>query len=259
MCVAVKNKFINRIKFLAKRILFPGLDLHTRCRYRFLPLFFKDGAINTLDAGCGNGALAYKAYKLGNNVLALSNNSVEIEKNRNFFSALGVDQKRLQFELFNLYDLPKLNRKFEQIICSETLEHIQNDALIIRYFYDLLQPGGVLHLCCPFALHPDFQQINSFSEKEDGGHVRSGYTLESYRALLEPLGFNIEYVNGIGSPFLVKLDKVVRFVRARLGDWAALPIFLVISPLQALDYRNVSVPFSLYVKAVKRPPLAAGK
>jgi SAM-dependent methyltransferase len=252
-CFAVENKFINRIKLWGKRILFPGLDLHTRCRYRFLPLSFRDGAINTLDAGCGNGALAYKAYKLGNNVLAISNEVVEIEHNRIYFTALGVDQKRLQFELYDLNDLSKLNRKFEQIICSETLEHVKKDSLILRYFYDLLEPEGILHLCCPFAHHPDAQKINIFSAKEDGNHMRNGYTLESYRALLGPIGFDIVYVSGIGSPFLVKLDKFVRFVRARWGDLAAIPIFLITLPLQALDYQNDSVPFSLYVKSVKRP------
>jgi len=41
----------NRIRFWGKEILFPGLDLHTRCRYRFLSRYFRKGAIDTL--GCG--------------------------------------------------------------------------------------------------------------------------------------------------------------------------------------------------------------
>ena len=30
-------------KIAFKRALFPGLDLHTRCRYRFLPRLFRAG------------------------------------------------------------------------------------------------------------------------------------------------------------------------------------------------------------------------
>ena len=40
-----------------------------------------------------------------------------------------------------------------------------------------------------------------FDNSEDGGHVRDGYTLESYRKLLEPAGFRIEKSFGIGSSY----------------------------------------------------------
>ena len=63
---------IVRIRSLIKWMLFPGLDLLTRCRYRFLPTFFAAGPLLTLDAGCGNGALSYAAYKLGNTVLGVT-------------------------------------------------------------------------------------------------------------------------------------------------------------------------------------------
>jgi len=56
----------DRMRLWGKRLMFPGLDLHTRCRYRRLPKFFREGAIVTLDAGCGNAALCYAAYQPGN-------------------------------------------------------------------------------------------------------------------------------------------------------------------------------------------------
>ncbi len=55
-----------------KWMFFPGLDLYTRGRYRFLPRFFIEGSVRTLDAGCGNGALAYAAYRRGNEVLGVT-------------------------------------------------------------------------------------------------------------------------------------------------------------------------------------------
>jgi SAM-dependent methyltransferase len=237
----------------AKWLLFPGLDLHTRCRYRFLPRYFRPGPINTLDAGCGNGALAYAAYRLGNRVLGVTYDPGEVCKARRLFSAVGTDPRRLRFEVCNLYDLPRLGLTFDQIICSETLEHIARDDVIIRHFAAALRPGGVLHLCSPYALHPDYALERGISYgPEDGGHVRAGYTLESYAALLRPAGFQIVTSAGLGSPLLLFLDKPVRAVRDRFGPLAALPLFLLSLPLSRLDSLHPDVPYSLYVQAVKR-------
>src|SRR5207249_1493080 len=101
-------------------MFFPGLDLHTRCRYRFLPCFFLEGSLRTLDAGCGNGALAYSAYRRGNEVLGITFDVAQVEKADALFSSLGVSHERLRFEVLNLYDLHKLKTKFDQIICAET-------------------------------------------------------------------------------------------------------------------------------------------
>jgi len=244
------RSYLGWIKILGKRLFFPGLDIHARSRYRFLPQFFIPGSIDTLDAGCGNGALGYAAYKLGNRVLGITGDVSQVERNRIFFSAINADSKRLSFEVLNLYNLPRLNLKFDQIICSETLEHIKDDRAIIGYFYDILRPKGVLHLCCPFALHPK-NNLGRIDLPENGGHVRDGYTIRSLKELLEPRGFQIVKTAGLGSPLIVKLDNFLRFIRNTAGDLLALPFFLPMWPFLKLDYLNPSVPLSLYMKAVK--------
>ncbi|MBI3615678.1 MAG: methyltransferase domain-containing protein [Candidatus Omnitrophica bacterium] len=246
---------VTKLILLARWLLFPGLDLHTRCRYRFLPQFFRSGPIDTLDAGCGNGALTYAAYKMGNHVLGVTYGPVETEKNLALFSFLKTDSSHLRFQTFNIYDLPKLGRQFDQIICSETLEHIRQDRVIVQHFYNLLRPAGILHLCCPYALHPE-HHLGRVDNPEDGGHVRDGYTLESYRSLLEPVGFELVKSVGLGSPLLVQLDRPVRYLRNKGGDALAVPLFLMSWPLQFLDFLNPSIPFSLYVQAVKRSSCA---
>ena len=240
-----------RLKRLGKRLLFPGLDLNTRCRYRHLPQYFRKGPIETLDAGCGNGALVYAAYGLGNRVLGVTSDPQQVQEDRRFFSSIGADLSRIRFEVRSLYDLVDINQQFDQIICSETLEHIRQDALIISHFHQILRPGGVLHLCSPFALHPR-HHLGRIDNLEDGGHVRDGYTLESYRTLLQPIGFEIVKQVGLGSPLLELIDRPIRFLRNTWGgDALALPLFLLTWPLQLLDRPNPKVPFSLYVQAVK--------
>lgn len=241
---------MRKLKLVAKRLLFPGLDLHTRCRYRFLPQFFRAGNYATLDAGCGNGALTCAAYHKGNHILAVTLSEREVRDTSAFFGYMGIPNDRVEFRLMNVYDLDRLGRKFDQIICSETLEHMKRDAEVVRMFSGLLSPGGELILCCPHALHPE-HALGRTDEPETGDHVRDGYTAAGYRALLEPAGFNVCQQVGLGSPLLVWLDRVLRVVRHRAGDLAAFPLFLLMLPLTRLDYTNPRMPFSLVVVAEK--------
>ncbi len=247
----MQNHYFKLIKFLGKRVFFPGLDLHTRCRYRFLPRYFKRGSISTLDAGCGNGALSYAAYKLGNFVLGITNDQESLNRTQKFFSTIEVKPNRMRFKAYDLYNLQQMEEKFDQIICSETLEHIKRDDVIIKYFYQLLRRNGVLHLCSPFGVHPENISRRT-NTKKAGGHLRDGYTLESYKSLLEPAGFKIVKIAGLGSPLLVKLDILIRWARNKFGDAMTLPIFLFTVPLQYLDFINSKIPFSLYVQAIKK-------
>ena len=234
-----------------KRALFPGVDLHTRCKRRFLPRFMREGPLETLDAGCGNGALSLAACYKGNKVLGVTLDKDQIQRNRAFFSHWGgVAPEELQFAVWNIYDLRKLGRKFDQILCVETLEHITRDAEVIAIFHDILNPGGILHLCCPNAKHPE-HNLGRVNDPEDGRHVRDGYTWESYRTLLEPAGFRIEMRAGLGSSLLCALYRPISFIRDHFGALAAVPVFLVLLPLTWMDHLNPDLPYSLYVKAIK--------
>ena len=241
---------MSRLYLLGKWLLFPGLDPLTRSRYRRLSRFFRRGPVDTLDAGCGNGALSYAAYRLGNRVLGVTKSAEEVAKARELFSFVGADSDRLRFEVLNLYDLHELTQQFDQIICFETLEHILDDRLMVRCFHHLLRDGGILHVCCPFAQHPEHR--GRFDRTEDAGwHVRDGYTLESYRALLEPAGFRICKHVGIGTPLVLWLNKIIMGIFYSKGPLLAVPLFLLTWPLYFFDYLNPKLPYSLYVQAVK--------
>jgi SAM-dependent methyltransferase len=239
-----------RLKLAVKRAFFPGLDLHTRCRYRFLPRLFRTGELETLDAGFGNGALSYAAYRGGSRVLGVGLGSREFTDTTALFQYMGIPPESVEFKSMNIYYLRQLERKFDQIICSETLEHIKRDREVVQMFADLLNPGGRLILCCPHALHP-MHNLGRTDEPETGYHVRDGYTLESYQSLLEPAGLRIARCVGLGSPLLVWLDNRLRGARHRVGDFWAFPMFLLLLPLTWLDYTDPKVPFSLVVVAEK--------
>ena len=233
-----------------KRLVFPGLDLYTRSRHRLLPQFFKNGPISTLDAGCGNGALSYAAYRKGNHVTGISNDKNQIDKNRLFFQWLNTDSYRLQFKHLDLYNLPSLETRFDQIFCFEVLEHLLNDRMVLTHLFNCLNEGGMLHTCVPNSLHPKHTHIVP-SKIENGDHVRPGYTFESLRLLLESVGFKVVDVVGIGSSILTRLDKPIRWVRVKYGELSAVPLFFLTLPFNSLDYINPKMPFSIYCLSVK--------
>lgn len=239
------------LKLRAKSAFFPGLDLHTRDRLVRLSPYILSGDLGTLDVGFGNGALALAAVRKGNRVTGLTISQRELDSTRDLFRFRGVPEDRYELLHMNAYDLDSLDGTFDQIICSEMLEHVSRDAEMVGLFRDRLKPSGRLLLCCPNSLHPD-HALGRTANPETGGHVRDGYTLGSYRALLEPCGFKITAVIGVGSQWLVGLDRILRAARNRAGDLLAFPLFLCLVPLTSFDVADPQMPFSLAIVA-ERP------
>ena len=241
---------LSRIKNYFRNLVYPGLDLHTRNRAS-LCRFWKTGPRDVLDAGSGNGYFSWLAYQSGARVVTLNYEESQVDKARDFLIGYRrADPARLRFEQYNLYDLPQETRTFDEIICFEVLEHLRRDHDVLAQFFRILKPGGALHLCCPHRLHPR-HRAEVLDEQETGGHVRQGYTEADYRALLEPLGFKIERVVGIGSPAVYWADKILRAIRNRVGDMLALPLLPLLLPFVWCARMNPPVPFSIYVKAIK--------
>lgn len=231
------------------------MNLHARLRYHRLPRYFgapRQGEVRrVLDAGSGNGMLAYRASLLGNQVLGVSFKTSEVTGSTTLFNEfLGIGTERLRFEEGNLYALKHEDGAFDEIICAEVLEHLRRDGEVCASFHRLLKPGGVLHVCAPNADHP-YNRDFPLDPDESGGHVRPGYTLESYRELLEPLGFVIEETARIGGPVRQWFNWRIKEIQARHGVLAGLPWFLVALP--ALWFESAAgerrMPFSLYVRA----------
>lgn len=240
-----------RLHYWLRFLIMPGTDIFTRRRVR-LEKHWKRGDRQFLDAGCGNGWFSYRAWKSGATVTAVSNQAYLIDKGREFYNEFrGVPTDKLAFRLLNLYNLSDDRQLYDEIICYETLEHILGDQAVCEQFHACLNSGGVLHLCCPNSEHPRWAS-EDLDLEEQGGHVRYGYTEADYRALLEPIGFTIDRVEDVGGPILVALqEKVQMRVRKWLGEPGALLVAMIAIPFIWFEKRQIKVPFSIYVRAVK--------
>ena len=247
-----------RLFFLIKWIFFPGFDISTRKRMKFVK-YLRTGNIKTLDAGCGNGAFDFAAVELGNRVLGIDFDAEKLKRCEEYRDYLKIPTDRCEFKVWNIYELEKLEEKFDQIICFETLEHIKDDGGVLDTFARILNQNGVLHLCTPRADRKPFSG-EKISHIEDGGHVRLGYTANDFKNLLELRGFTITHedaaVGFFGLALLsilqaVSTSPLTRQIPPRAKDAISACIFIILYPITILDGIIPSKSLNIYVRAEK--------
>lgn len=84
-----------------------------------------------------------------------------------------VIDRRQRFVAASLTNIPLVNASCELILCSEVLEHIEDDAAALDELSRVLAPGGWLLISVPTP-----------PAVFDPAHVREGYTAEELSAML---------------------------------------------------------------------------
>jgi cyclopropane fatty-acyl-phospholipid synthase-like methyltransferase len=190
------------------------------------------------------------AAKIGNRALGLSfdeeNNKKAIRR------AALLKLESIEFRNADLRELDSLVTslgEFDQIMCLECIEHIENDQKLVRDLAVLLKPAGILILTTPYKHHKAYYG-EAVSLAEDGGHVRWGYTHDELREILAESGLTVVAVDLISGFVTQKLASL------RLRSLTFLPPAFVwlftfmLRPLTILD-RPLSV-------LLKYPYLAVG-
>jgi SAM-dependent methyltransferase len=81
----------------------------------------------------------------------------------------------------SLEDLPFEDASFDFAVCTEVLEHIDDDKRAAGELSRVLRSGSLALISTPTPPAPS----------EQPGHVRDGYTLDQMRALLDAVGLEI--------------------------------------------------------------------
>jgi 2-polyprenyl-3-methyl-5-hydroxy-6-metoxy-1,4-benzoquinol methylase len=224
-------------------------------RWAWLRQNLRGGLLRTLDAGCGSGAFALYAAKIGNSVTGIDFNPGNCHTATVRASILNLPNAK--FVCSDLRQLDQLSSDlsdFDQIICSETIEHIKDDRKLVQELVRRLKVGGRLLITAPYKhyrpLYGDF-----VSSVEDGSHVRWGYTHTELVELLHSFGLDVittEYVSGLIPQMLSNLERVLGKVNGRLA-WALTFPLRIFQFLDRPVTRITGYPYlSVAIVAVKR-------
>ncbi len=195
-----------------KRIFYPGFNLGTRSRKAVGKLFLRETDARTLDCGCGNGYFTAMAVRAGGSALGVSFDAEQIARCNEFKPFMNVPAAKIEFRVSNAADMDAMTERFDQILLLEVIEHIDNDAEVLKKLARLLKPGGVMHLTTPVSR---FGQWVGFLDRHNhGGHVRLGYTDARLEQIVRDAGLDIAYQSRLGG-----LGVFLTPLQLKLCDW----------------------------------------
>jgi SAM-dependent methyltransferase len=141
-----------------------------------------------LDVGCGVGTVDFYMAKQGAKVTGL-----DISKNA--ISVAQSDALKLNVDsniIFKVANFPscRLDAKFDIVVCSEVLEHVQNDETAVKKIHMLLKKSGIVIASSPSINAPLYKigTLHGFDRKV--GHLRR-YSPFNFRGLFERNGFRV--------------------------------------------------------------------
>ena len=206
-------------------------------RWLWLRRHLRKGGARTFDAGCGNAAFSIYAARAGNEVVAASFSTREQQDARRRASLVGASEIDFRtLDLRELEDHLESLGSFDQIICLETIEHVNGDEALVSSLAAMLKPGGQLLLTTPYdAHHPLYSEERYPSPVEDGFHVRYGYSTQRLRQIAENAGLDVRdegFVSGVVSQ---KLTDLMRRLTERVGLVASWAILLPLRGLVVFD------------------------
>jgi SAM-dependent methyltransferase len=193
-------------------------------RWRWIKSRLKHGPLRTFDAGCGNGCFSFAAAAAGNIVVGGSYDAAPLKKASYRSDLFGF--KDVHFEQIDLRELSSHARrlgKFDQIICTECIEHIFEDERLVRDLAELLKPGGQLLLTTPHSDHKPLR-FEELSKYEDGGHVRWGYTEDRLNEIFEKAGLDVVEVSLFSGWISQSLTSLMRGKHERIAWMITYPL-----------------------------------
>jgi 2-polyprenyl-3-methyl-5-hydroxy-6-metoxy-1,4-benzoquinol methylase len=177
-----------------------------------------------LDVGCGNGIISMNLGREGFKVkgIDISEKAIEKAKNNNPF-------ENVEFENLSAEALTARGERYEAIICSEVLEHMENPGQLLDKLHDSLTDNGTLIVTVPNGRGPrellvtrpmirirDSQTMWKIVNKLKKGLGYSGTTVQSDAD-------NLDHIQFFTKPQLKRLSeghgfKITSFKNANFMD-----------------------------------------
>lgn len=157
-------------------------------------LGIKDGD-TTLDAGCGNGRHSWEVYNRNHSpIVAFDIDAVCVKKNKYMLDSL-KEQKEIKDDyhllIANVTKLPFKDGSFDKIICSEVLEHIPEDKVVVEELLRVLRKDGAIGISVPHWLAESIcWKLSKEYYGFPGGHIRK-YRTRGLLDLADAAGLSV--------------------------------------------------------------------
>jgi len=163
-----------------------------------------------LDAGCGEGFYAMIFDQLYScRVAAIENDKKMLDMARNWLAK----SQKISFEQADVCQLNHAESTFDKVVCTEVLEHIDDDKKAVSELFRVLKPGGVLAVTVPNKNYPFvWDPLNKIREWLGLGHfnpknpVLGGIWSYDHKRLYSPKEL-AELLSGAG--FVIEDEKVL--------------------------------------------------
>ena len=182
------------------------------------------GEKKVLDIGCGAGTLDFYLANKGHDVTGVDISKNAIKSCTETAKNLGI--KDIKFIQINF---PKqiINAKFDFIIFSEVIEHLQDDKLALIQIVKLLRKSGILILTTPSIDAPLHKWGLTKEFDKRVGHLRR-YDVKQLQKMINESGFKITELIITEGPIRNFLfinpiaGKLVRIINRFFSDQASL-------------------------------------
>jgi SAM-dependent methyltransferase len=162
-----------------------------------------------LDLGCGKGRHSFEALKRGAHVVSLDLDEESLREVLILGAAI-EEEARVQSESSlrciraDALSLPFSSDTFDVVIASEVLEHIEQDAGVLKEMARVLRPHGTLAVSVPRRWPEAIcWMLSENYHAKDGGHVRI-YSADEMRAKVHTAGFRelgSHHAHALHSPY----------------------------------------------------------
>ena len=146
------------------------------------------GEASVLDAGSGFGQYTWRMSRMNSrwNIKAIDINSEQINDCNSFFGRSGLSE-RVNFQTGDLTALADSD-SYNIILSVDVMEHIEEDVLVFKNFYNSLKDNGILLISTPSDKGgSDVHNANEESFIDE--HVRDGYSIKDITEKLSLAGF----------------------------------------------------------------------
>lgn len=144
-----------------------------------------------IDLGCGTGRHVLALSRIPSNIIGADISRTDIRAARYLLEIMrrrNEVRARVHWLQTAGERLPFKDAAFDRVICTETLEHVDDDSVLARELARVLRPGGILAISVPDEFSEKvFWKLSKNYRTHAGGHVRI-YRRPQIVALLRDAG-----------------------------------------------------------------------